>query len=137
MTDAQLAAAKQKYTRSTSSSVTGGVVSSLFLGTFAILSITAASAAASNAALKLDIINTEMRKPRRQRQSTRVRDLFGGAAISVANAGLGHHVSHIANHIFSQTTAHTLTQSQSLVATGAGEGAQHKEFYMHGCKYLE
>jgi hypothetical protein len=125
MSDVQLAAAKQKYTRLASGSMGSALASGLFLGPFVVFSVAAASATSANAGGKLAIINNEMNKPHRTRASTRMRDIVGGFALTASTAGLGHGVGHAANHIISHPTHHALNHTQSMVCSGLDSGAEH------------
>ena len=128
MNDAELASAKHKYTRLASGSMGSAALSGALLGPFVVFSIAAAAATAANAGSKLGIIESEM-DTREQRARTRMRDIFGGFALPVATGGVGHHFSHVANHLISQSTGHALTHTQSMVSNGLDSGLEHASKY--------
>jgi hypothetical protein len=57
-------------------------------------------------------------------KSTRARDIFGGAAISLATAGFGHGVSHLAHHTITQATHHAVIHGQHLVTHAVGDASE-------------
>jgi hypothetical protein len=120
----ELAAEKQKYTRSVSGSAISGIAS-LLLGPFAPIGMAISASTAANASIKLDIINDEMRL-QGVYASTRCRDVFGGAAISAATAGLGHGVTHVANQVITHATHHALTHGQHTLTHRLGHYAEKR-----------
>jgi hypothetical protein len=86
---------------------------------FAPIGIALSASSAINAGLKLDIINAEMRC-RPTYSSTRCRDIFLGAGISFATAGLGHGVSHVVNYGISQAAGHAVSHGQHLAIEAGG-----------------
>lgn len=113
---------KQKYTRSASGSAVGGV-SSLLLGPFAPIGLIISASTASNAAIKLAIINDEMRS-RDEYSSTRLRDVFGGGAISAMTLGIGHGITHVANNLITHATHHAVTQGQHALTHRLGHSVE-------------
>jgi hypothetical protein len=131
MNDYKIAEEKKAYTRKASGHATGYVTSLFllpFLGPFALVGTATATVAATNAGIKLDIINDEMRR-RDKYKSTRARDVFGGAAISLATAGFGHGVSHVAHHAITHATHHVVTHGQHLICDGVGDASEHGAEY--------
>jgi hypothetical protein len=120
----ELAAEKQKYTRSASGSAVGGVASFL-LGPFAPIGMALSASTAANAGIKLKMINDEMRS-RDVYARTRCRDIFGGAAISAATVGLGHGVTHIANQAITHATHHALTHGQHALTHYPGHSTEKR-----------
>ncbi|PMD16276.1 hypothetical protein NA56DRAFT_753361 [Hyaloscypha hepaticicola] len=138
MEPCELAAEKQMNTRSVSGSAVGSFASFL-LGPFAPIGIAISASSIANAGIKLDMINDEMRS-RGVYASRRCRDIFGGAAISAATAGLGHGVSHVANQAITHATHHALTHGQHTFTHQLGHSTEkgvHQAIEMALVKHAE
>ena len=127
MTNGQLQAEKKALNRKLTGHLAKQAVhgaSALAIGPFALIGVAYSSARYADAAAKILVVDDRMRELDCY-ESSRIRDLAGGAAITFGTAGLGHGASHLAHHLISEIDYnHHHTDIDEFVCRGVEHGVE-------------